>query len=481
MPRTRRVGLQARVAIFYALGALLFSSALAGSAFVVTRNRLIDNSVERARAQVEGNANRVLNGLAELPPPDEREPVAEGQLDTVELTLDGTFRPNRARSLLVFEDEARSAGGVELADVPETLRIVVEDGRAGQTITKAGDGQSQLAIGVYIADIDAQYYELARLAELDDTLTTLRNILAASAIGTALLGAGLGAWSARRLLRPIGNVSRAAQRIAAGDLTERLDPAVDPDLARLATSFNTMVATLADRLERDSRFASDVSHELRSPLMTLTASIEVLERRRDQMPDVAGQAVDLLGQDIRRFQRLVEDLLEISRADAGAASLERSPLLLSEFVEQVVAMTRTPDVPVAHPPDAEELIISADKRRLAQIISNLVDNAAKYGGGATDVGYEGRGSIVRLWVGDRGAGVPLADRSRIFDRFSRAGGDAGRRGTATGSGLGLSLVAEHVRLHEGRVWVDDRPDDDTGAWFVVEIPVGDIDGEGEFA
>ncbi len=480
-PRTRRLGLQARVALFYALGALLFSSALAGTAFVVTRNRLVDSAAERARDQVEANAGRIRNGLEDLPPPDQREAVAEGELDTVELTLDGTFRPNRTRSLLVFEGESRSIGGVEADAVPQPLRIVVQDGSAGQIITTNADGQSLLAIGVFIAAIDAEYYELARLDELDDTLATLRNILAGSAIGTAGLGAALGAWSARRLLRPIGNVSRTAQRIAAGDLSERLDPAVDPDLARLATSFNSMVATLAERLERDSRFASDVSHELRSPLMTLTASIEVLERRQDQLPEVAGQAVELLGTDIRRFQRLVEDLLEISRADAGAASLELSPLLLSEFLEQVVATTAAPGVEISHPADADDLIISADKRRLAQIISNLVDNADKYGGGATDVGYEGRGDVVRLWVGDRGAGVPLADRARIFDRFSRAGGEAGRRATATGSGLGLSLVAEHVRLHEGRVWVDDRPDTEDGAWFVVEIPVGDVESDGEFA
>ena len=128
-------------------------------------------------------------------------------------------------------------------------------------------------------------------------------------------------WASRRAVRPLRDAAKAAQAIAAGNLDTRLDVTDDRDLARLTTSFNEMVAALQHRIERDARFASDVSHELRSPLMTLAASTEVLQSRRDEMPDRAQAALDLLVADVARFQGLVEDLLEISRVDGGSAQL----------------------------------------------------------------------------------------------------------------------------------------------------------------
>ena len=231
-----------------------------------------------------------------------------------------------------------------------------------------------------------------------------------------------------------------------------------------------MTAALQARIERDERFASNVSHELRSPLMTLSASISVLESRRDEMPDVAQRALELLIADVERFRRLVEDLLEISRFDAGAARLDLSHIHLAEFLGRLIAGSRTPEVPLLVSPRDADLVIPADKRRLAQVVTNLLDNAAKYAGGATAVSFRPIGDHVHIVVDDAGPGISEDDRERIFDRFSRGGSDAGRRESATGVGLGLSLVAEHVGLHGGRVWVTDRPDGEPGARFVVELP-----------
>ena len=221
--------------------------------------------------------------------------------------------------------------------------------------------------------------------------------------------------------------------------------------------------------------------------MTLAASVWVLEGRRDELSPPAQQAVDLLGQEVRRFEQLVADLLEISRMDVGAAHLERDPIVLAEFLQFVVARSQSPDVPIAHPTEETYLVVTVDKRRLAQSVSNLLDNAAKYAAGATEVGFERPsaeqmradelpdvpGGWVYIYVEDRGPGVAPADRDRIFDRFTRASGGAGRREVATGVGLGLSLVGEHVRLHNGRIWVADRPDGSSGARFVIAIPIGE--------
>jgi signal transduction histidine kinase len=213
--------------------------------------------------------------------------------------------------------------------------------------------------------------------------------------------------------------------------------------------------------------------------MTLAASVEVMQARRDEMPERAQAALDLLVADVTRFQGLVEDLLEISRFDAGAIRLNREDLLVAEFVRQAVAVSSVPSTPVRVSERAERVIISGDRRRLARVVANLIDNARLHGGGdaAIDVTEpEGEGEpLGHIWitVEDHGAGVPLEERSLIFERFAR-GAVAGRRSSSDGAGLGLALVEEHTRLHGGRVWVEDRLDGETGARFVLELPAEEV-------
>ena len=161
--------------------------------------------------------------------------------------------------------------------------------------------------------------------------------------------------------------------------------------------------------------------------------------------------------DIDRFQQLVEDLLEISRFDAGVVRLELEEVHLAELVMQAVSHSTEADVPVELDAELAGVVVQADKRRIVRVIANLLDNAAKYGGGATSVSLRQADHGVQIAVEDRGDGVPEEDRELIFDRFNR-GTAAGRRGSSEGVGLGLALVAEHVNLHGGRVWVEDRAD-----------------------
>ncbi|HJR24012.1 MAG TPA: HAMP domain-containing sensor histidine kinase, partial [Acidimicrobiales bacterium] len=268
------------------------------------------------------------------------------------------------------------------------------------------------------------------------------------------------------------SVSTAATALAAGRLDTRVESSTDPDLRSITESFNDMAQALQDRIEQDGRFASDVSHELRSPLMTLTASIEVMQNQREDLPERSRAALDLMAGDVDRFQQLVEDLLEISRFDAGVARLELEEVHLAELVMQAVSHSTDADVPVELDAALAGLVVHADKRRIVRVIANLIDNAGKYGGGATSVSLRRVDDGIQIAVEDRGPGVPDDDRNLIFDRFSR-GASAGRRGHTEGVGLGLALVAEHVTLHGGRVWVDGRADGDEGARFVVELPVED--------
>lgn len=479
-----RLGLRARITFIYALGALLVSSTVAVVGFALVQRELLLDAEDTAIAQMENNARDIRtalqnqtaeaieDALAEQDEVDE-EDEAEAPGLNFENVLTTRFNRNNARELLIIQDQARSSFGLQERDLPADVLALVNDGGAAQK-RRLVSGQPQLTVGVYIAQLDASYFEVSSLQPLQDTLASLRNTLIAVALGAGLAGAALGYYSTRRALQPVVRVARAAQAISSGDFGTRLDPSGDPDLAPLTTSFNDMVGALESRIERDERFASDVSHELRSPLMTLSASIGVLEHRRDELSPEAVQAVDLLGKDLRRFTGLVEDLLEISRLDGGAVVADADPIVLVEFLTYATQQSRSPDVPVLVAPNDRDTVIVADKRRLAQVIQNLIDNAAKYGNGATGVGFALAGEMVQIFVDDNGPGVPTADRERIFDRFTRAGADAGRRDVAKGVGLGLSLVAEHVRLHNGRVWVRDRPDGSSGARFIVELPIGDL-------
>jgi two-component system, OmpR family, sensor histidine kinase MtrB len=443
------------VTFFFAFGALLLSTILAALTYELTRSYLLRQREQSVTRQAFVNAGAVRRSL-----------LATGtDLPTLLTTLDtqGGSHPlllNRGRWFAESLAFGRDA-------LPAALRDTVREGEAARQRFDRG-GEPQLAVGVPLTTVEAAYFEIFPLQEVERGLTALRNSLIAAAAVTALAGLAMGRWASRRLLRPVSAVSRAAAAIAGGRYDVRLDPAGDPDLDQLATSFNQMTVGMVERIQREARFASSVSHELRSPLTTLAAAAQVLDSRRKDLPERSRAALDLLTAEIRRFQRLVEDLLEISRIDAGVADVRREPVLLAEFVMRAVQSATPADVPIHVAADLAETIVEADKRRLERVVANLVANAEYYAGGVTRVSVEGSGDMVRVAVEDAGPGVPAAERERIFERFAR-GDAAGRRRSGEGTGLGLSLVAEHVRLHDGRVWVEDR--EGGGARFVVELPV----------
>ncbi|MEM7141908.1 MAG: HAMP domain-containing sensor histidine kinase [Actinomycetota bacterium] len=468
--RWERLGLRARVSSVFALGGLLLSIVLSLTTLAFTRQNLLDQREDTAFSSFIGHS---LDVQAQLTEDSDQEAIT---------TIIESLSTSRGAFPLVRVDDAWTASNPSRFDndgIPTSLMSVVDANNAGAIRTTI-DGVPAIISGIRLtnASRDADYYEALFLDDVEDTLSSIGVVLIAASLATTILAAGLGVWAAARALSPVGDVRRVAESLAAGELDTRLTAPADADLASLAASFNGMAQSLEDRIERDARFASEVSHELRSPLMTLSASVEVLNNSRDTMPERSQQALGLLNDDITRFTQLVEDLLEISRFDVGTASLQSQPLLIVEFVRQAVGHSARPDAVVVATPDVEELVIVADKRRLAQVIANLVENADKYGGGEIEVQISAYGDTAILAVEDEGPGVPVAERDVIFDRFSR-GAAGGRRGYDTGSGLGLSLVVEHIGLHGGRVWVEDRLDGGDGARFVIALPIGEVDEEDE--
>lgn len=457
-----RLGLRARITLAFTLSAALLSALLAGTTWVLTRENIVDQRESSATRQAFRNAALISGEL-------DRSTIDDKQLRD---SLNSLESDSQSRALVqdrsgkwtyqttAFDERAIPAKMLELAN----------DGQASRMRIRI-DGSPELVIGVPLADVGGRYFEFVSLADTQSALESLSASLFGAALVTTLAGGALGWWASRRTLRPLADVSVAAEAIAGGRLDTRLGAIDDPDLGVLVTSFNHMAQVLEERMDREGRFASDVSHELRSPLMTLSASIEVLASRRDDMPDASAQAaVDLMVADVARFKQLVEDLLEISRFDAGAARLDLSEIRPGELVTQSVAWSQSPDVPIELDSELAGVLIRADKRRIVRVIANLLDNARKYGGGATRIELKRIPDGVQIAVEDNGPGVPPEERELVFDRFSRGAG-SNRRAGSEGVGLGLSLVAEHVALHKGRVWVEDRVDGEPGARFVVELPV----------
>jgi two-component system sensor histidine kinase MtrB len=456
--RLRRLGLHARLTAAFAVGALVLSILLSALAYGFVREEFADNREEEAASEVVGNAEVV------------REFLRTEQIDRRSVLE--RLRTPVGGSPVLLSDEQWYPRDIDRGrrELPPALVQRVTDGEPARMRYRL-NGEALLAVGVPLPAVRAAYFEIVSLDELDDDLRALALALVAAAVLTTLAGALLGAAFSRRVLRPLADVRQAATAIAGGRLDTRVAKVDDADLGALVTSFNDMARALQERVEADARFASDVSHELRSPLTTLAASAEVLVARRDELTERSQQALDLLVADVGRFRAMVEDLLEISRIDAGAASLALDDVSVPELVENAVRLTGHGDVPIEIEPGAHHVVASVDKRRVVRVIANLLDNAAKYGGGAERVSVERVGGEVRIVVEDRGAGVPEGDRERVFERFSRGAAVVGRRSTGEGVGLGLALVREHVTMHGGRVWIEDRFGGESGARFVVALPV----------
>jgi signal transduction histidine kinase len=447
-----RPGLRARVTAAFAGGALVLSVVLTVVTFVWSRVHLLSERETAAAHQAASTAATLQPGLSAGQDPDTLVAALSVPADSTVLVMNGSRW-------------ASEPDGATPDLVPAPLRNRVLSGRADRTRYRPSDQPTLVAAGVPLSGGSGAVFVVVRLSQLDQALRTFATTLAAVAVATTLAGAAVGVWVGRLVLRPLRDAAAAAASIAGGRLDTRLPETSDRDLGVLAVSFNAMVDALGQRIARDTRFTSDVSHELRSPLTALSTSAQVLSTRRDALSERDQAALDVLVDQLARFQRLVEDLLEISRADADAVDLSVEEVQVVDLVTHAMAGSE-PVVAVHVDPSVEDRRAMVDKRRIERVLANLVDNARIHGDGPVQVDLSAADSRIRICVDDAGPGVPDSERQRIFERFAR--GPGARRNHARGAGLGLSLVDEHVRLHGGTVWVESRPGG--GARFVVELP-----------
>ena len=448
----RRPSLRWRVAASLGLGSLLVTSFLAVGTWNLASDYMLRQRVQATTRQAEVNLRLV------------EEAVRTHSDGLTELLTGLTTNPDS--TIMLFRDgEVLTSGRqVDPDVVPADLLAMARGGTSARQRLHA-DGIPVIAVAQPLADDQGVYVELFQLVQLDRTFRFLSGLLIAGTVLSGLIGVGLGSWASRRALRPLTELTAAASRIAGGDLKARLPDQSDPDLGPLASTFNSTADALEQRVLRDARFASDVSHELRSPLTTMVNAAAVLRRRQAELPGIAGKALGLLTSEVDRFAQMVVDLMEISRADQDVDRADFVPLDVGGLVRSVARhrLGTEVDIVVEEPSP----IVLGDRRRLDRVVGNLIENAERHAGGAVRLAVLQHDGRVRLEVDDAGPGVPDDARTQVFERFTR-GTRAGSRGADTGSGLGLALVAEHVRRHHGQVWVEDRPDG--GARFVVELP-----------
>lgn len=470
VPRLARLGLRARVTLAFAAVAALLSGVLAAGTYGLVHHYLVGQRVTSATNETYTDAALLKRDL-------ENGGTSVGEALASLVGSQGTV------SLLYQRGEWYSAsvsvGGAKPtrrpASLPTALVRMVQRGTPARQL-EVTDGQPVVVVGAPLGSAGADYFEVHPLTELASTLGVLATVLLACAVATTVGGLLVGRWASGHLVRPLRDITGVAAAIAAGALDQRLPAADDPDIGPLASSFNEMVAALEERIRRDSRFASDVSHELRSPLTTMQATVDLLEISGTTLPADSRRAVELLSDEIRRFSVMVQDLLEMSSFDAGAAKLDLEELPVADFVANTVAAYSRGSVPVVVSPAASSTWLMGDRRRLQRVLVNLLDNARAHAGGAVGVGVDRSGNEAEVTVDDNGPGVPPGERKAIFERFYR-GPAAGRRGAGPGTGLGLALVAEHVKAHHGLVEVGDRPGG--GARFVLRLPLappGGADG-----
>ncbi len=447
-----RLPLRTKVSVFFGLLALVTTVTLSVVTYTFARRTLLEERENEAQQQTISNAREVLRLLSAGTPDfgdrfDERVQPADDDGFNYALPEDG--RP--------------VASNLSAPDAfPAELKSAVEDGTAG--MQRFGfEGDVFLGVGIPLADVGAEYYEAFPIDDTEQALRMLLLSLVTGSVVITLLAAAVGVWTSRRLLRPLDRITVAAGQFAAGDLDTRVAPEWDPDLAPIVDSFNAMAGAVQTRVEREARFASDVSHELRSPITALAAATEVLEVRRDEMPERARQAVDVIISQIRRFDGMVLDLLELSRIDAGAADLHLESLEIAELCRRVAGHTGFAAVPIEVDPDAPR-VARVDRVRFERVLGNLLANAEQHAGGAVRIAVEATDpGFVLVVVEDSGPGVADDERERIFERFTRGSESRHRVGT----GLGLALVAEHAAALGGAAWVEDRPGG--GARFVVRL------------
>jgi len=380
----------------------------------------------------------------------------------------GTLPPALIRDISV-EQQAQARRGsqpVTLYYAPTTLSINGSD-----------TNRSAVAVGAPLGN----YYQLYLVFPLDQeqaTLALVQRTLIGAGVALAALLAAIASLVTRWVVLPIRHAARAAQRLSAGHLEERMVVGGADDLGALASSFNEMADSLQEKIRQleelsnvQRQFVSDVSHELRTPLATIKMAADLLYESREEMEPATGRSVELLQSQTERFEILLTDLLEISRHDANVATLDTELADIGDLVRrsaddaQQLAERRGCRIDFRLP--LQPCMAEVDRRRVDRVLRNLLVNAVEHGEDKDVVVTVGADrDAVAVTVRDHGVGLAPGEDQLVFERFWRA--DPSRARTVGGTGLGLAIALEDARLHGG--WLQAWGVKGKGSVFRLTVP-----------
>lgn len=375
---------------------------------------------------------------------------------------------------------------LDLATIPEELRREVRLSESVLSYTPVSlfrDGLRVpgITVGAPLSIPLAGDFELYLVFDLSAEQQSLDLVQSALAIAGIVMIAMIAAVSylvTRSLVRPVEEAAEAAQSLSAGMLDRRLPEKGEDSIAQLAKSFNKMAGNLQQQIQQldqlsrmQRRFVSDVSHELRTPLTTIKLAGEVIFGNREKLDPALSRSAELMQNQIERFEKLLADLLEISRYDAGAVTPELEAQDLNAVVGAAIASieplarSKNTEIRIALPPSSVEAEI--DGKRIERLLRNLLSNAVEHGEGKPITVHVGQNSqAVAVCVSDQGVGMTRAQLERVFDRFWRA--DPARQRSVGGTGLGLAISKEDATLHRGWLQVWSKPN--KGTSFRLTLP-----------
>nr|WP_202511856.1 ATP-binding protein [Streptomyces sp. SID3343] len=470
-------GLRIRLVVAFVLVAAFAALATATLTYREARSTLLQHSQDRAVNDLRDRVEDIAPSVSF--PPDQT------ALDLLAARVDGPEANRHWTVVAIYKDLWSTTGPLlTTVGIPGLLRDSVDQGVTAFQRVRA-DGQVYLAVGVPItfANRDdgfalsgVQVYLITSMEpELRDEAALVR-AARSGAVPAVLLALVPAMLAATGVLHPVRALQHATRSLAAGRLDTRLKVKGKDELAELAQDFNHTAAALeknVDRLQtmeaRARGFAADVSHELRTPLAAMAAVTDILDEDATAEhldPDTAA-ALRLIGAETGKLVTLVEDLMEISRFDAGAAVLHVDELDLAEAIRRSLDIRGWGEIVTLDVP--AWLRAELDPRRLDVVLANLVGNALRHGRPPVEIRLTAErradGDWIVLHVRDHGPGLPAESLDRVFERFYKA--DTART-RSVGSGLGMAITRENVLLHGGRIHAANAPGG--GALFTVELP-----------
>ncbi|WP_333762513.1 HAMP domain-containing sensor histidine kinase [Streptomyces sp. IBSBF 2390] len=492
LSRLRFTSLRLRLVVVFALVALTAAVSASGIAYWLNREAVLTRAQDAVLRDFRQEMQNRAGALPEHPTQDELQRAA-GQMAAGSQHFSVLLVGEDAGGKTVYGN-SDGISGFSLEDVPASLRTAVNK---RQKVTDSNKepyhlywqrvtehGTPYLVAGTRVIGGGPTGYMAKSLEPEAKDLNSLAWSLGI-ATGLALIGAALLAQAAATtVLKPVHRLGVAARRLGEGRLDTRLRVSGTDELADLSRTFNNAaealekrVAEMAARDDASRRFVADMSHELRTPLTAITAVTEVLEEELEaetgSMDPMIEPAVRLVVSETRRLNDLVENLMEVTRFDAGTARLVLDDV---DVADQITACIDARAWLDAVELDAERGIhAQLDPRRLDVILANLVGNALKHGGSPVRVSVREAEDEVVIRVRDHGPGIPEDVLPHVFDRFYKA---SASRPRSEGSGLGLSIALENAHIHGGEITAANSPEG--GAVFTLRLP-RDVSGLAEDA